>query len=260
MKEKELPYLLRRSTSAKDVIRAIMKPFFDHARMNALEVDEFMDTLYHRHVVEDHAYGDDAYGIPLMDWMREKVLPHKIAVYDAGMEMLGIPAIAEKIRRKEDFIWNLKAHDMSKLCFTELYGYYLKFHPQPFGYMPPSPEQREMAWDEAWNHHQKHNAHHPEHWICLEKNGEPKALEIPEIFVFEMVADWLGASRSYGGYLSDWVPKNIGRFMMHPNTLQLTKAILVNMGIEWDGNTHETCGWPEMDSSGWQVALVIGGK
>jgi Family of unknown function (DUF5662) len=49
---------------------------------------------------------------------------------------------------------------------------------------------------------------------------EPVALPIPERYIREMVADWLGASRAYTGswYIDSWLEKNLPKMNLHRDT------------------------------------------
>jgi hypothetical protein len=55
-------------------------------------------------------------------------------------------------------------------------------------------------------------------------------VEMPEHFVREMIADWIGASRAYEGkWPKDnwpWLAKNFSKVRVHPNTRLLLLKIL----------------------------------
>ena len=52
------------------------------------------------------------------------------------------------------------------------------------------------VYDQAWNLHQKLEAHHWQRWILIEDDRPmPRALEMPYKVVKHMVANWLGAGR-----------------------------------------------------------------
>lgn len=56
---------------------------------------------------------------------------------------------------------------------------------------------------------------------------------MPETYVREMVADWMGASRLYTGdwNISDWLAENLPRMKLHPNTLGKVVSILYLQGL-----------------------------
>jgi hypothetical protein len=94
-------------------------------------------------------------------------------------------------------LWRLLKHDLSKLSRHE----WLPYAKQFFG---DGEEPMRMA--KAWLHHQNHNDHHWEYWITRTSHLNTPAvieditpLDMPEQAIREMVADWLGASRTYSG-------------------------------------------------------------
>lgn len=114
-------------------------------------------------------------------------LKHKAFVFRAGL-------------RTRAPIWRLLIHDWSKFTPAEAPHYGRQF----FG-----DRSDPTGFAKAWVHHQNHNPHHWEYWIS--RTGHDRAshldgsLEMPEWAVREMVADWFGASRAYGGaWPRDW--------------------------------------------------------
>jgi hypothetical protein len=76
------------------------------------------------------------------------------------------------------------------------------------------------------------NAHHPEYWLSVERNGSTTALPMPSIYVGEMISDWIGASKSYGTDFKEWLPKNLPQFLWHPYTANLAAEYLSKMGFK----------------------------
>ena len=120
-----------------------------------------------------------------MIWKHIKMLiRHKWFVLIAGLRIGGIP------------IWRLLGHDLSKLLPCELGAYARWFH---------GGRSNHTEFEHAWLHHQNHNPHHPEYWcertICARADtlGSITQLRMPEAYIREMIADWLGASRAKTG-------------------------------------------------------------
>lgn len=123
-------------------------------------------------------------------------------------------------------IWRLIIHDLSKFGPSELLPYARQFHGDKTG--------NDEAFARAWLHHQNVNPHHWEYWVTRSGNklqsGAERVtpIDMPEHFVREMVADWMGASRSYSGYSPasisewDWLQKNWPRISV--NTTKATQA------------------------------------
>ena len=131
-------------------------------------------------------------------------------------------------------IWQLIVHDLSKFTPTEAPGYGTQFfgkHDDPLGF------------SYAWNHHQKVNKHHWEHWVMVSghaRGGYPDGspLPMPERYAREMVADWLGAARAYEGRwpttLKDWkwFNNNFEKIKVHKDTRFLLLCILATIGLK----------------------------
>lgn len=180
-------------------------------------------------MVEDYALGSPEYVHGVTDFMWNVLHPHKVEVYRAGCEIAELPIFKEKHMRMNTFMLQLILHDISKYSFVEALGYHVLN-----GSKKDGKEMTELAqkwFDEAWHHHKHNNPHHPEYWFSVGKDGATTALEMPTEYVFEMVADWIGASRSYGGDISEWVPANIDRFSFHPATRMLVVEICDALGI-----------------------------
>lgn len=54
-------------------------------------------------------------------------------------------------------------------------------------------DEAKAAFDAAWNHHQKCQPHHWQYWLLTMDSGETVPTPMPEKFIREMVADWIGA-------------------------------------------------------------------
>lgn len=117
-------------------------------------------------------------------------------------------------------LWRALVHDLSKFTRAELPHYNRQF----FG-DKGDPE----GFASAWLHHQNCNPHHWEYWITRSdhSHGGSKAeggcLPMPLIYVREMVADWMGASKAYTGSwdMAEWLDKNLDKMRLHSATRRL---------------------------------------
>jgi hypothetical protein len=149
-------------------------------------------------------------------WLTTK---HKYFVFLAGLK-LKVP------------IWQLVIHDWVKYLPCEAPHYGRQF----FG-----DKSDPLGFTLAWLHHQRQK-HHWEAWIPVtgHNRGGHKDLEplpMPEKYIREMVADWLGASRAYEGKypenLADWkwfwdnFETKI-KPRLHKDTADLTKRIILS--------------------------------
>lgn len=143
------------------------------------------------------------------------VCMHKWFVFRAGLRT-GAP------------LYRLIIHDWSKFSPLEAPHYARQF----FG-----DKSDPLGFSYAWNHHQKINKHHWEYWVPVSghnrggyKDGEP--LPMPEPYVREMVADWLGATRAYQGFMPSnradwtWLNENLDKIRVHVVTRTRIEKVL----------------------------------
>jgi hypothetical protein len=138
---------------------------------------------------------------------------HKFFVFRAGL-WVGAP------------LWRLIIHDWSKLTPTEWFPYVERF----FGNQGDQSQTEIDAYDRAWSHHVHKNPHHWNHWLVVPTTGNHviSPLKMPEKFVREMVADWMGANRvQTGGWnVHQWYNNNKYRIVLHNETRALVEEIL----------------------------------
>jgi hypothetical protein len=118
-------------------------------------------------------------------------------------------------------IWALVTHDLSKFHPHEFGPYARRFmtkHGQPK--KDESPE-----FEAAYERHWKGNPHHWQHWLI-------RMEEIPERYVREMVADWMGAGRATTGRweVAEWYDRNRDEIWVHPNTREMIHKVLREVG------------------------------
>jgi hypothetical protein len=96
-------------------------------------------------------------------------------------------------------------------------------------------DEAKAAFDAAWNHHQKANPHHWQYWLLTMDSGETAPIDMPEKFVREMVADWIGAGwaiRNQPNYVSacagagEWYAKNADRMKLSARTRRRVEELL----------------------------------
>lgn len=148
-------------------------------------------------------------------WLTVK---HKWFVFLAGLRT-GAP------------LWRLLIHDYSKFMPCEAPHYGRQFY---------GDKSDPLGFTYAWNHHQKNNPHHWEYWIPETGHnrggyGDHEPLPMPDHFVREMCADWLGASRAYEGKFPkgfddwSWLTKNFNTLRLHKDTRQAVLRILTRV-------------------------------
>jgi hypothetical protein len=161
------------------------------------------------------------------------ILRHKLYVLLAGTKT-GAP------------LWRLLIHDWSKLLPCEWSPYATWFYaPEPiasYGGLSPYEVEaiksgRVIRFKLAWLHHLNANPHHWQHWVLRNDDGTTEALQIPEWFVREMVADWAGAGRAITGRweVAQWYRMNRERMILHPDTRTMVESIIAEVFEEARG-------------------------
>lgn len=89
---------------------------------------------------------------------------------------------------------NIKNHDKSKFDVNEFWYYMARFFP----IVGTDPESKEVKdnFKIGWLHHVHNNAHHPNHWALVDDN-EVKIFDMPDIYIIEMLCDWMAMSKYY---------------------------------------------------------------
>jgi hypothetical protein len=115
-------------------------------------------------------------------------------------------------------IWQLIVHDFSKFSRDEWSGYANYF----FG-----DKKDKDAFNKAWNHHQKYNKHHWQYWVMINDGGALTALEMPERYRREMLADWEGAGMANNGAgINQWYLDHKDTYIFHDTTRRLIEKDL----------------------------------
>jgi hypothetical protein len=130
--------------------------------------------------------------------------------------------------------WRGIIHDWSKFLPGEWLPYVRKFdmpeRPSVFSVHGDERNRLQLAgyrfkedvdreFDVAWLNHQRMNKHHWQYWVLREDDGGTKVLEMPDVYMREMVADWRGAGRALGHPdTTAWYLENRNRILLHPYT------------------------------------------
>jgi Family of unknown function (DUF5662) len=106
-------------------------------------------------------------------------------------------------------------HDLSKFHPAEFFPYARKFYSDK--------ETNDLAFKNAWLHHQHHNKHHWNYWVVDQVKRE--AVPIPRKYLLEMICDYRSLSRKWGRKvkdtsLSDRLIQNLlsEKVILHPKT------------------------------------------
>lgn len=186
--------------------------------------DYLVNLLYTTFEVECFDYSDDwKWGI-VLGYFEKTVIPHKNAVWKSGLQLLENEYVSKIVlgARLPIFLDNLLIHDLSKFSAVEALGY--AFHDF-------SKKEYDPYFASAWHHHKQHNMHHPEYWMSTDRGGNVTLMDMPVVYVVEMIADWMGASLIYSGTddLRPWLKGNLGKFCFAENTRRFVRELLCNI-------------------------------
>ncbi len=99
---------------------------------------------------------------------------------------------------------------------------------------PNDAERRATGVSRAWLHHKGRNKHHFEYWIDydLSAGGKMAGLEMPVIYLVEMVCDRIAASKTYmkEAYTDsaplEYFEHSKGKYFMNPKTEKMLRKLL----------------------------------
>jgi hypothetical protein len=183
-----------------------------------------LQKLEFSYITADDRYNDDFIYQLVIEYFTEKLIPHKIEVFYAGMELCRTGFIADLKIDTENYLYNLYTHDLSKFSAIEAIPYATHDFSKP--------NKGSIDFQIAWCHHKSKNEHHPEFWLNPNRKGEISPLPMSDIYIMEMFADWIGAGRTYGNELETWLPDNFKTFTFHPETEAKVRTIANHLNIE----------------------------
>lgn len=128
-------------------------------------------------------------------------------------------------------VWQGLIHDLSKFSWVE-FRESIKYYQGDKSPIPIAKEKQ--GYSEAWLHHKGRNKHHYEYWIDWKENSDILLTPMPYNYVLELIADYLGAYRSYNGYVNlteeyDWWAKKREHAIIHPATKHLISNLFMTM-------------------------------
>ena len=116
---------------------------------------------------------------------------------------------------------NIENHDKSKYEDVEFYPYLCNFYPSNKNKL------NQEEYDYAWLHHQHNNPHHWQHWILREDEGKLKTLDIPDIYIIEMLCDWSSFRyKNPESTANKWYNDNKDKMLLSENTTQKIEKYL----------------------------------
>ena len=112
-------------------------------------------------------------------------------------------------------------HDLSKFLPSEFFSYAIFFHSKNRTKVYKQSDESDPNFQKAWCLHQKRNKHHWNYWVSVTRKDEIIPIPMPEKYVMQMIADWHGMSRKFGGETKDYFIKNKDQMILHPETIKI---------------------------------------
>jgi hypothetical protein len=125
---------------------------------------------------------------------------------------------------KAGLFWRGIMHDMSKFLPSEFIHYARYFYGKggatPLG---------KANFDKAWLLHIHRNPHHHQYWLLTNDTDGQYALEMPQKYGLEMIADWRGAGKAITGNddIHEWYDENKDKMVIHPKTRKSIERTLM---------------------------------
>jgi hypothetical protein len=118
-------------------------------------------------------------------------------------------------------------HDLSKFLPSEFFPYARFFQAKDRANKYNKSDESDEDFQKGWCHHQKRNKHHWNYWVSVTRKDEIIPIPMPPKYVAQMIADWRGMSRKFGGETSEYYLKNRDSMILHPKTIETIERIII---------------------------------
>lgn len=146
-------------------------------------------------------------------------------VFDEIMRpVLESEGVEESVLEEIDTL--IENHDKSKYGDKEFRSYRDRFY--KYKDHEELPSDVSEAFDIAWNHHQNCNPHHWNYWVLVNDVDEPQVrpVDMPLVYIVEMLCDWQSAGKFYGNSAKDWYEKNGEKMILSENTRKIVEKYI----------------------------------
>ena len=117
-------------------------------------------------------------------------------------------------------------HDLSKFLPSEFIPYARFFNETNRTKDYKQSDEDNINFQLGWLRHQKRNKHHWNYWVSVTRKDEIIPVPMPMKYVKQMVADWDGMSRKFGGTTQEYWNKNKDNMILHPKTIEYVEIVL----------------------------------
>ena len=116
-------------------------------------------------------------------------------------------------------------HDLSKFLPSEFFPYAKFFHSKNRAKEYKTYDENDSNFQEGWCRHQKRNKHHWNYWVSVTRKDEIIPIPMPKKYVWQMIADWDGMARKFGGSTIDYFNNNKHSMILHSKTIEVIELI-----------------------------------
>lgn len=121
-------------------------------------------------------------------------------------------------------------HDLSKFLPSEFFPYAKFFYSKNRTKEYKQTDENDENFQTGWCYHQKRNKHHWNYWVSVTRKDEVIPIPMPRKYIRQMVADWRGMSRKFGGSPAQYYRDNHHKFIMHHETIEHLREYLSEHG------------------------------
>jgi len=129
---------------------------------------------------------------------------------------------------KEGLYIHAFLHDLSKFLPSEFIPYAKFFMAKNRAKEYKKSDEDNSDFQKGWLKHQKRNKHHWNYWVSITRKNEIIPIPMPLKYVKQMICDWKGMSRKFGGSWQEYYEKNKEDFILHPITEETIGIIIKN--------------------------------
>lgn len=113
-------------------------------------------------------------------------------------------------------------HDESKYSEDEFEGFRCYYYPTDEEEADKDGRYyRKKKYEQAWLHHLRNNGHHPEFWIYLDENKNPRLHAMDPLHLAEMLLDWAAMGIKFKRTAYDYWKDNIHTKPLHPDSIAM---------------------------------------
>lgn len=137
------------------------------------------------------------------------------------------------------------SHDNSKYGVgefeTDYYSLGDEYHPYADYFYGEQTDEVKRKFDYAWLHHIHNNPHHWQYWMLQNDDDGFKLLDMPKVFIVEMICDWWSFSWTKGNLFEifSWYDEHKSKILISDNTRKIVENILDNIKEELEKGDNE---------------------